>query len=65
MAGKRMVKAHELEKSHTGHAQHLCELASKKQMNKIADLAKGAKYICHFCGRAAAKAENLCEAVEI
>jgi hypothetical protein len=65
MAAKRMVKAHALEKTHKGHAMHMCELASKKQMDKIADLAKGADYVCHFCGRAAAKAQNLCEAVKI
>lgn len=62
---KRMVKAHALEKTHRGHSMHMCELASKKRMDKMADLAKGAKYLCHFCGRAAAKAENLCEPVEM
>jgi hypothetical protein len=62
---KRTVPEHELTKTHTGHEQHMCELADKRMMDKVADLAKGAKYVCHICGRAAAKEANLCEAVEI
>jgi hypothetical protein len=62
---RRMVKAHELEKSHKGHSKHLCDLAARKLMHEVADLAKNAQYICHFCGRAAAKAQNLCEPVRI
>jgi len=31
----------------------------------VADLAKDAKYVCNICGRAAAKAANVCEPVEI
>ena len=64
-AKKRVVKEHALFKSHTGHANHLCELVSKRQMDKVATLSKGAKYVCHICGRAAARASNLCEPVEI
>ena len=62
---KRTVAEHELAKEHNGHEEHLCELVSKRQMDRVADLAKGAKYVCHICGRAAAKPENVCEAVEI
>ncbi|MFQ6131297.1 MAG: hypothetical protein ACE5R4_04620 [Armatimonadota bacterium] len=62
---KRIVKAHKLFKEHKGHGQHLCELTAKRQMDKVATLAKGAKYLCHICGRGAAKASALCEAVEI
>jgi len=50
---------------HTGHANHLCELVAKREMGKVAEAAKGAKYMCHICGRAAAKAANLCEPVKI
>jgi len=50
---------------HTGHANHLCELVAKREMGKVAEAAGGAKYMCHICGRAAAKAANLCEPVEI
>jgi len=62
---KRTVKAHKLFKSHTGHASHMCELVAKRKMDKVATLAKGAKYVCHICGRAAAKGSSLCEPVEI
>ena len=54
-----------LEKEHTGHENHLCELVSKREMSRVAALAKDAKYICHICGRAAAKGASLCEPVEI
>lgn len=62
---KRVVNEHVLAKSHSGHSQHLCELVAKRHMDKVAGLSKGAKYVCHICGRAAAKASHLCEAVEI
>ena len=62
---KRMVEAHKLFTSHTGHANHMCELTAKRQMDKVATLAKGAKFVCHICGRAAASADNVCEPVEI
>ena len=61
----RVVPEHKLFKAHTGHANHLCELVSKRKMNDVATLAKDAKYVCHICGRAAAKAGNLCEPVLI
>ena len=63
---KRLVPQHQLYKKHTGHAnRHLCDLVAKRQMDKAAGLAKGAKYICHICGRAAAKPGNLCEPIAI
>ena len=62
---KRVVAEHKLFKQHSAHAKHMCELVSKRQMDKVATLSKGAKYVCHICGRAAAKAGNLCEPVEI
>lgn len=62
---KRVAVEHRLFRQHTGHAEHLCELVRKRQMDRVADLSEGAKYICHICGRAAAKGANLCEPVEI
>jgi hypothetical protein len=59
---RRIVPEHAL---HEGHANHLCELVSKRKMDQVAELAAGAKHICHICGRAAAKPDNLCEPVEI
>jgi hypothetical protein len=65
MSKKRVAPEHKLFTEHTGHANHLCELVSKRQMDRVATLAEGAKFLCHICGRAAAKPENLCEPVEI
>ena len=62
---KRMVAAHKLFTKHPGHDKHMCELVSKRQMDAVAGLSKGAKYLCHICGRAAASPGNLCEPVEI
>lgn len=62
---KRVVLAHSLFKTHPGHEKHLCSLVRARRMHMVADRAAGAKYICHVCGRAAAKAENLCEPIEI
>ncbi len=62
---KRTVSEHRLSRSHLGHTQHLCELVAKRKMDQVAELSAGAKYLCNICGRAAAKAANLCEPVEI
>jgi hypothetical protein len=65
-AGEKMVvKEHKLFEQHKGHAQHMCDLVAKRKMAEVARLSRGAKYVCHICGRAAAKATNLCEPVEI
>jgi hypothetical protein len=62
---KRVVAEHELAKEHEGHEEHLCSLVAERKMDRVAELSKGAKYLCHICGRAAADAANVCEAVEI
>ncbi len=59
------LPARKLEGEHTHHARHLCELTARRNMREVAKLAKDAQYLCHICGRAAAKAENLCEPVKI
>jgi len=64
-AKKRVVGEQKLFKQHTGHSQHLCDLVANRKMDKVADPAKGAKYVCHICGRAGARKQNLCEPVEI
>jgi len=61
----RVVKEHALFKEHKGHSNHLCELVSKRKMDRVADLSKDPRYVCNICGRAAAKAANVCEPVEI
>jgi hypothetical protein len=46
---------------HPEHDKHLCYLAEQNTATeKLKPLVKNAKYICKGCGRAAAKAENLC-----
>jgi hypothetical protein len=62
---KRMVAERKLAKTHTGHSQHMCSLVADRKMDRLAELAKGAKYICHICGRASAKPRNVCEPVQI
>ncbi len=62
---KRTVEEHRLFRAHPGHSHHMCELVAKRQMDQVAEFAKCAKFICHICGRAAAKKDNLCEPVEI
>ena len=63
---KRVVPELTLYKKHTGHAnKHLCDLVAKRQMNRVAELSGGAKYICYICGRAAARAGSLCEPVAV
>ena len=44
-----------------GHEKHMCELTKEKKFNEIKKLAKDAQFVCAGCGRAAAKAENLCK----
>jgi len=61
----KTVPARKITDAHKGHSQHLCELTAKRNMHNVAKLAKDAKYMCHICGRAAAKAQNLCEPVKI
>ena len=61
----RTVPEHKLQKSHTGHGKHMCSLVGQRKMDQAASLAKDARYICHICGRAAAKIDNLCEGVKI
>ena len=65
MAKKRVVPEHTLYAQHGGHEDHLCDLVARRQMDKVADLAEDARYICYICGRAAADTSNLCEPVLI
>ncbi len=45
-----------------GHEKHMCELTKAKKFDEVKKLAKNAQHVCGACGRAAAKAENLCKA---
>ena len=39
----------------------MCKLAEKGNLKKAARLAKGARYICRKCARAAADPDALCK----
>ena len=44
-----------------GHDKHMCELTKEKKFTEIKKLAQNAQFACVACGRAAAKAANLCK----
>ena len=49
-----------------GHTKHLCYMVeSSVDIDSYKRLVKDAKFICRDCGRAAAKAENLCSPVKL
>jgi len=48
-----------------GHEKHMCDLSKAGKMAEVKKLAKDAKYVCVACGRAAARAENLCKPEKI
>jgi hypothetical protein len=55
------VKLLTREKPHTGHENHLCAMVDNEVgAEKLRDYVRNGKYMCICCGRAAAKAENLC-----
>ena len=47
------------------HDRHLCHIINLRNMKTASRLAKNAQFICFICGRAAGKAENLCQPVKI
>jgi len=50
---------------HPNHDLHMCSIARVRNMKTVAEFAKGARYICFICGRAAKKKEHLCEPIAI
>lgn len=46
-------------------AKKMCELARKGRIKKAAKLARGARFLCTKCARAAADAEHLCKAQKL
>lgn len=50
---------------HPNHDRHLCKMVELRNMKTVGKLAKGARYMCFLCGRAAKSKSNLCEPVEI
>jgi len=50
---------------HPGHEMHLCVLAAKKRIKKVAEIAKNPQFICCICGRVASDEKYLCEPKKI
>jgi hypothetical protein len=51
---------------HPGHAEHLCVLwPMYRDVEKLKEIVKDAKFVCKTCGRAAASQRLLCEPVPI
>lgn len=54
---------------HAGHDRHLCYLQNlgfaTESPREYKALVRDAKYMCLMCGRAAAKAANLCKPVKL
>jgi hypothetical protein len=55
----------EITKPHRGHEAHLCMAHNvgfvKNNLQEYKKFVRNAKFVCKNCGRAAAKAENLCD----
>jgi len=59
--GRRRAKEWPMAKK----AKKACKLFAKGKLARLGDLARDARFICEKCGRAAAKAANLCKPREI
>ena len=55
----------EISDDHYGHEAHLCVASAigynKSNFDQYKEYVRDPKFVCKHCGRAAAKAENLCE----
>jgi len=65
----RKQKMAEEKMPHPGHDKHLCWLTGQgfhvNKQDQYKKLVKDGKFMCKGCGRVAAKAENLCDPVEL
>ncbi len=53
------------EKPHVDHDKHLCNILERGvTLEEWVKLVQSPKFICRQCGRAAAKAENLCDPID-
>jgi predicted RNA-binding Zn-ribbon protein involved in translation (DUF1610 family) len=52
---------------HIGHSNHLCDMSDRGlvTIEQMKELIRNPKFICKKCGRAAKKAENLCEPISL
>jgi hypothetical protein len=44
---------------------HICQLAAQRDLGRIKELVKDARYFCKNCGRAAHDEDNLCNPSKI
>ena len=56
--GEHVRQCHSAQQCH--EENHLCRIIIRKDLGRIRDLVKDARYYCKNCGRAAHDAENLC-----
>ena len=56
---------HPLTEPHPGHEAHLCVAENigflKQHLESYKQFVRNPQYVCKKCGRAAARAENLCD----
>lgn len=56
---------HEVSSPHPGHEAHLCVAKNvgfiKNNLEQYKEYVRNPAFVCKQCGRAAAKAENLCD----
>jgi len=48
-------------KCDSGHEQHICAMAQKKEFDKIKDVVTDPQFMCTNCGRVAQAPDNLCK----
>jgi hypothetical protein len=53
------------ERKHEHHEKHLCSYVTWATLDEYRPLVRNAAFVCKQCGRAAAKAENLCDPVAL
>lgn len=63
MAFKYVHECKNSAKCHT--ANHLCQIVIQRDLGRIKELVKDARFFCKNCGRAAREAENLCNPSKI
>lgn len=55
------------EKAHVGHENHLCKRLDNglSTIDEYKELVRNPKFLCQYCGRVAARLENLCAPVPL
>jgi hypothetical protein len=53
------------DRPHVNHEKHLCSYVVWATLDDYKKLIKNPAFVCRQCGRAATKAENLCDPVAL